>query len=467
MDEEMAAARKTRWTPGVMVVDVLLVNAATILTFLLRFISHFLKYGTLPMNNFVAYVTLWPWISVCTVILMQIYSLYNAHRKKWPEVFLSLILVVFWLTVVSMALSFLLRGFAFPRSVFLIGFAVQLLFLTGWRRLLWRHERRVFRVRRLMVVGPAGEAHALANKLIEANLAFDDVALVVDGEENPELCGGADPGRTVGGYERFPLAVDAVGPEEVYICSGVPSEEKISFVNYLVSRGYPVFIVPDVYEIFISRGRLEQVGDTPVFALNSPLTIPEEWRWLKRLIDILFSSVLLAVLSPLMLAIGLGVRLGSPGPAIYRQQRITERGREFCVYKFRTMVEGAEKTSGPVLASRNDPRLTRFGSFLRFTRLDEWPQLYNVLKGDMSLVGPRPERPFFVRRFVQETPEYAYRLQVKSGITGLAQVSGRYSTDSNDKLKYDLLYVRGYSPLRDLVILLQTVKVIFMRDKAS
>ncbi|HUW63252.1 MAG TPA: sugar transferase [Spirochaetia bacterium] len=463
----MAAARKAGWTLGVMAVDVLLVNGAIILSFFLRF-----GFGSLPKDNFVAYGALWPWISVCTVILMQVYALYNAHRKKWPEILVSLILVVLWLDVATMALSFLFRSFAFPRSLFAIDPLVQLAFLSLWRRVLWQHERRVFRVRRLLVAGPVCEARALANKLIEANhLSFDDVGLVVDREETAELfCCTVEslpPTRTVGAYEQFPLAVDAVAPEEVYICAGVPSEEKICFVNYLVSRDCPVFIVPDVYEIFISRGRLEQVEDTPVFALNSPLTIPEEWRWLKRLIDILFSTVLLVILSPVFALIALGVRLSSPGPVIYRQQRITERGREFCVYKFRTMVEGAEKTSGPVLASQNDPRVTRFGSCLRFTRLDEWPQLYNVLRGDMSLVGPRAERPFFVRRFLQETPEYAYRMQVKSGITGLAQVSGRYSTDYADKLKYDLLYVRGYSPLRDLVILLQTVKVIFMRDKAS
>jgi len=461
----VANAGKPGWTLGVMAVDVLLVNAATVLSFLIRFL------GRLPAN-FGAYVTLWPWLSLVFVILLQVYSLYNIRRKKWPEIVVSLILVVLWLNVATMALSFLLRSFNFPRSVFVIGAVVQLGFMLGWRRLVWQHQRRVFRVRRLLVAGPVCEARALANKLIEAgDLPFDEVGLVVDREEAAELfCCTVEPrppARTVGAYEQFALAVDMVQPEEVYICAGVPGEEKVSFVNYLVACDCPVFIVPDVYDIFISRGRLDQVDDTPVFALNSPLTIPEEWRWLKRTIDLLFSAVLLILLSPLLFLIGLAIRLDSPGPVIYRQKRLTERGREFFVYKFRTMVDGAENTCGPVLASRNDPRLTRLGGFLRRTRLDEWPQLYNVLKGEMSLVGPRAERPFFVRRFLRETPEYAYRLQVKSGITGLAQVSGRYSTGHEDKLKYDLLYVRSYSPLKDLVILLQTVKVIFMRDKAG
>lgn len=458
----MAAARKAGWTLGVMAVDVVLVNGATVLSFFLRFWS-------LPQANFTAYTTLWPWISICTVILMQVYSLYNVRRKKWPEIFISLILVAFWLTVATMALSFLLRSFSYPRSLIAIGFVVQLGLLAAWRRLLWQHERRIFRIRRLMVVGPVGEARTLADKLVEcSDLSFDDVGLLVPGDEPLLPCEpSSSPIRMVGGYEQFPRAVDLVAPEEVYICAGVPSEEKICFVNFLVARECPVFLVPDVYEIFISRGRLDQVQDTPVFALNSPLTIPEEWRWFKRIIDILFSFFLLIVLAPLMLIVGAGVRLGSPGPAIYRQKRVTEKGREFYVYKFRTMVEGAEKNTGPVLSGQDDPRLTGIGRVLRFARVDEWPQLFNVLLGEMSLVGPRPERPFFVRRFVQETPEYAYRLQVKSGITGLAQVAGRYSTDKDDKLKYDLLYVRGYSPLRDFVILLQTVKVIFMRDKAS
>jgi lipopolysaccharide/colanic/teichoic acid biosynthesis glycosyltransferase len=131
------------------------------------------------------------------------------------------------------------------------------------------------------------------------------------------------------------------------------------------------------------------------------------------------------------------------------------------------MVENAEQESGPTMSAENDPRITRVGRFLRATRFDEVPQLFNVLKGDMSLVGPRPERPFFVDELVKDTPEYAFRMNVKSGITGLAQIAGRYSTSAENKLKYDLLYTKSYSPARDLAILLQTVKVILIKDKAS
>jgi lipopolysaccharide/colanic/teichoic acid biosynthesis glycosyltransferase len=131
------------------------------------------------------------------------------------------------------------------------------------------------------------------------------------------------------------------------------------------------------------------------------------------------------------------------------------------------MVVNAEQESGPVLATENDPRITRVGRFLRGTRIDEIPQLLNVLAGDMSIVGPRPERPFFVNELIKDSPEYAYRMNVKSGITGLAQIAGRYSTSPENKLKYDLLYTKSYSLSKDLAILLQTVKVILMKDKAS
>lgn len=161
------------------------------------------------------------------------------------------------------------------------------------------------------------------------------------------------------------------------------------------------------------------------------------------------------------------IKVDSAGPVFYTQERVGRNGKAFRLYKFRTMVQDAEKSTGPVLATANDNRITRLGRFLRASRLDELPQLINVLKGEMSLVGPRPERQHFVDQFSQAIPHYIYRTHVKAGITGLAQVSGRYSTTPQDKLRFDLLYAKTYSPLSDLRIMFQTLKVIFMKDKSS
>ncbi|SHF52147.1 Sugar transferase involved in LPS biosynthesis (colanic, teichoic acid) [Caldanaerobius fijiensis DSM 17918] len=168
-----------------------------------------------------------------------------------------------------------------------------------------------------------------------------------------------------------------------------------------------------------------------------------------------------------MLIIALLIKLTSPGPIIYKQVRITEKNREFNIYKFRTMYKDAEKLTGPVLATDDDPRITKVGKILRAARLDELPQLFNVLKGEMSFVGPRPERPFFVAQFEKQHPTYTYRHNVKAGITGLAQVLGKYTTDFDDKLRFDLMYITNYSIWLDIKIILLTIKTAFMKEASS
>ncbi|MBC7324452.1 MAG: sugar transferase, partial [Moorella sp. (in: Bacteria)] len=167
-----------------------------------------------------------------------------------------------------------------------------------------------------------------------------------------------------------------------------------------------------------------------------------------------------------MLLIAVGIRMTSPGPVFYVQERAGLGGKPFKLIKFRTMVDGAEDATGPVLATENDTRVTRIGRILRATRLDELPQFLNVLKGDMSIVGPRPERPFFVNQFREALPAYKHRLRVKPGITGLAQVEGKYDTEPEDKLRYDLYYIRNYSLLLDLQLIIQTLRVMLIPESS-
>jgi lipopolysaccharide/colanic/teichoic acid biosynthesis glycosyltransferase len=170
---------------------------------------------------------------------------------------------------------------------------------------------------------------------------------------------------------------------------------------------------------------------------------------------------------PLLAITGLAVRLSSPGPVIFAQERVGLYGRVFTLYKLRTMVIDAEEESGPVFSTEADDRVTKVGRLLRAARLDELPQLYNVLRGELSIVGPRPERPFFVDQFQQLMPEYKLRHLVKPGITGLAQVYGHYATNTHDKLRYDLYYLSDYSLFLDLRILLLTIPTLFNREAAK
>ncbi len=185
----------------------------------------------------------------------------------------------------------------------------------------------------------------------------------------------------------------------------------------------------------------------------------------KRVFDLALALFLFVIFSPLMLLIAVAIKVGSEGPIIYRQRRLGERGKPFTIYKFRTMRKDAEKHSGAVWAMRNDPRVTRIGRFLRATHLDELPQLVNVIKGDMSLVGPRPERPEIAKDLSKHIPNYWTRLQVKPGITGLAQVRYRYDScikDVKNKLRYDLFYIRNANFLLDLRILFDTIEHVLL-----
>jgi exopolysaccharide biosynthesis polyprenyl glycosylphosphotransferase len=217
-----------------------------------------------------------------------------------------------------------------------------------------------------------------------------------------------------------------------------------------------------VYDILVGRVSTLRLHDVPlVEVLKDP---QEDLAFLiKEVVDVGIAAVLLLFSLPVVcVAVGC-IKLTSTGPMFYRQRRVGRDSKEFVMYKLRTMIDRAEATTGPVLAGIDDERITRVGRFLRATRIDEIPQLFNVLNGTMSLVGPRPERPEFVEEFLQTIPGYAERLQVKPGLTGLAQVNSEYHTTAEYKLKYDLAYIYNYSLWLDMRILAETVKVMLTR----
>ena len=197
------------------------------------------------------------------------------------------------------------------------------------------------------------------------------------------------------------------------------------------------------------------------------MLLTAEQRVLKRILDIAVAVTALIILSPVILITAVMIKLDSKGPVLYSQERVGLYGKTFFVHKFRSMKQDAEAKCGPVLAAEGDPRITKFGRFMRATRLDELPQLFNVLKGEMSIVGPRPERPFFVKQFIAQKPEYDYRHNVKPGITGLAQIAGKYNTSAYDKPIYDLLYIQDVSVKTDLMIMLQTFKVLLTKSSTE
>ncbi len=221
-------------------------------------------------------------------------------------------------------------------------------------------------------------------------------------------------------------------------------------------------VKPDMYDILIGKVRMNAILGVPLLQIHHNL-MPVWQRYAKRWIDVILSLLAIIILLPVYLALVIGVKLSSPGPIIYSHERIGKGGKPFTIFKFRSMVQNAEQ-DGPKLSSKSDNRVTNFGKFMRKSRLDELPQFYNVLKGDMSLVGPRPERQFYIDKIVEKAPHYRQLLNVRPGITSWGQVKYGYAENVDqmvERLKYDIIYIENMSLFVDFKILIYTVKIIF------
>jgi len=231
-------------------------------------------------------------------------------------------------------------------------------------------------------------------------------------------------------------------------------------------RKKDIYIVPKMLDVNCRRSKTERFDDIlAVYIPNYAIGVLNSF--IKRFIDIIGAVIAIILAAIPMLIISLAIKLTSPGPVFYKQIRLTKGKKQFYIYKFRTMIPDAEKISGPTFAQKDDDRITKIGKILRNFRLDELPQLFNILKGDMSIVGPRPERPFFVEQFEKEIDSYNYRFTVKAGLTSLSHVYGRYSTYIKDRTYYDLYYIMNYSLFLDLKIMLLTTKTIFLKSAAE
>ena len=226
-------------------------------------------------------------------------------------------------------------------------------------------------------------------------------------------------------------------------------------------------IVPDYYQYVSSNFNVELIDDIPLISVrNLPLDITFN-RYIKRIFDVIFVIVVSIIISPLLILVAIGVKLTSPGPVIYKQERVGENGRVFMIYKFRSMTIENEYIDDQKWTQKNDPRVTNFGKFIRRTSIDELPQFYNILKGDMSLIGPRPERPYFVRKFRESVPKYMIKHHVRPGMAGWAQINGyRGNTSIVERIKYDIFYVENWSIWLDIKIFLRTIPMLLFDQNA-
>lgn len=252
---------------------------------------------------------------------------------------------------------------------------------------------------------------------------------------------------------------------EAVVIGDIPAHERNLFLKYCFENNIRCYCQPKISDIMVMSSEKIHMFDTPLLLFrNSGLTV--EQQVLKRVFDVICALIILVVFGPLLLVIAILIKAYDGGPVFYRQERLTQNGRVFLIYKFRSMRVDSEK-EGARLAMKGDSRITPIGHVIRNLHLDELPQLLNILKGDMSMVGPRPERPEIAEEYSRELPEFSYRLKIKAGLTGYAQVYGKYNTTPLDKLKLDLTYIENYSFLLDLQLIATTVKILFQKENTE
>lgn len=261
--------------------------------------------------------------------------------------------------------------------------------------------------------------------------------------------------------------IDMLADMDMVFLSGIHSHERNVLIKYCVEHSITAMIVPRIGDVIMSSAKNVHLFHLPMLRLDRYNPSPE-YLFIKRTMDIVVAGVATILLSPVMLAVAIAIKKTDGGPVFYRQKRLTKDGKVYDVLKFRSMRVDAEKDGVARLSTgENDDRITPVGRFIRKVRLDELPQIFNILAGSMSLVGPRPERPEIALQYEEEMPEFRLRLQAKAGLTGYAQVYGKYNTTPYDKLQMDLMYIAHPSILEDIRIMFSTVKILFMKDSTE
>jgi Undecaprenyl-phosphate glucose phosphotransferase len=445
-----------------LVSDVCATVGALLAAYALRF-----RAEVLPVTHGVpeaaAYVRLAPLVALLWPIVYYFYGLYHVRRNRSRvEEGLSIVVATGLAMLVLTGIAAFSRGFSYSRGVLLLFFFADVLFVFAGRTAIRRYFEEAWRhgygVRFVLVVGAGRLGRAVVDKLLE----HPEAGLRVVGMVDDDLRKASRSYRGVPMLGRTAEAARIAEERRVdTVFLALPLDAHKTMLSVLAEVGRTITdvrVVPDLLQYITFRAGVEDLDGLPVVHLTQvPLT---GWMSLvKRALDVAISAAALVALSPLFSAIAAAIRLEDGGPILYRQTRMGLDGRPFSIVKFRSMRVGAEDESGPTWASPDDPRRTRTGRFLRLWSLDELPQLVNVLRGEMSLVGPRPERPEFVREFKQKFPQYMVRQRVRSGMTGWAQVHGwRGNTSLSKRIEYDLYYIENWSLSLDVKILWMTLR---------
>ena len=405
--------------------DIFLVNAGLLLSFLIRYGLPF------PENNFLPYKNSFVFLTLIYILALAVFGVYKSRFKSSWELLQRVSLGVFLGTLLSVAFVYVfrIRWGAFPTSVFGISFFINLLLIFKVNQFVLKAKKRI--KKQVIILGEGKVDDIVGKKANVERKRIDQIRELLE-------------------YSNV---------DEIVISEKITNAKDLNLLLYLEQRfKAEILFSPNVYLELLP----EKInGNSSVDLLNTFVGRQSDFdEFLIRALDIAGSLAILLISMPIIVLVALAIKITSLGPSLYKQQRVGKNGKTFTLYKFRTMIKNAEGAGGPVWASKDDPRVTKVGRVLRTTRLDELPQLLNILRGDMSLVGPRPERPHFVK---QHKALREMRLAVKPGLTGLAQVRSFYDLKPQHKMKYDYLYIQRRSLLLNLYILLRTIPIVLSK----
>ncbi len=441
--------------------DIVMTSASWVLAYYVRFQTQFIPV-TKGVPSFNVYWKLITPILVMWLIIFHVCGLYRPRRgSSQAEEFVSIFQAVTFGTIMLITFNFFYPQYSYSRLVLLYFWGINIFAVEICRSLLRNlldyARSRGYNLRHILIAGAGNLGQVLSKKAhTYTELGLNVVGFV---DDDPKKQGKIIEGTPVlGTLDDIQQIIQKSGVQQLFIALPMTAHARVlEILSSMDQECVDVKFIPDLMQYMSLRVGVEELDGIPIVNLRE--TPIQGWNSvIKRVVDIIFSLLFIILSSPIMLLLALTVKLSSPGPVFYKQKRMGLDGHVFNMYKFRSMRMDAEKTSGAVWARKHDRRRTKLGVFMRSTSLDELPQFFNVLRGDMSLVGPRPERPPFVQKFRENIPRYMLRHRVKSGITGWAQINGwRGNTSIEKRIEYDLYYIQNWSVSFDLKILVMTI----------
>lgn len=381
-------------------------------------------------------------------LFSQTYGGTKIGYLKGTDVFFSQFFALLCVNIISYIQLSLMALTLLRPSYMLWAAAVQLAIAAVWTFLCQKVYQRLFPPRKLLLIYGERPIQDIMGKFASRPDKYDIVKSMNLTEGLPAI------------YDEITAGYGGI------VLWDIPTSVRNDLLKYCYSKYIRVYLMPKISDVIVRGADPVHLFDTPIF-LTREYSMTIEQRMVKRLIDVVCSLILIVLASPFMLITALAVKLYDRGPVLYKQVRCTTGGKEFKILKFRSMRGDAEKDGVARLASQNDSRITPVGKFIRKVRLDELPQLFNILKGDMSFIGPRPERPEIIKQYMEDMPEFAFRMKMKAGLAGYAQVYGKYNTTPYDKLKLDLFYIENYTVWLDLKLMLLTLKILFKPESTE